>query len=298
MTKLSLFLGCIIPNRYPGIEKATNLCLEKLDIDCSDLPGASCCPAPGVFRSFDKTAWLVLASRNIVLSEEMSRDVLTICNGCYGSLSDANHELKKNTELKNSTNFHLATIGKEYKGSVNIRHIVEFLYDQFGPEKIKEMVVNPLNLRIALHYGCHLVKPSKERELGSVERPTFFDELVESTGAESVDYPDKMACCGAGGGVRSALFEKSLDMVNHKLSLIQDANVDCIINACPFCHLQFDGGQLEIKKRFGLEYNIPVLHYTQLLGLALGFSPEELGIDLNVVKNEVFIGKLKEVVHE
>ncbi|MCL7411699.1 MAG: CoB--CoM heterodisulfide reductase subunit B [Methanosarcinaceae archaeon] len=298
MTKLSLFLGCIIPNRYPGIEKATKLCFEKLNIDCSDLSGASCCPAPGVFRSFDKPTWLAIASRNIALSEEMGRDVLTICNGCYGSLSDANHELKEDAELKKSTNIHLGKIDKEYKGTVDVRHIVEFLYDEFGPEKIKEMIVNPLNLRVALHYGCHLVKPSADRQLGSVERPTFFDELIEATGAESVNYPDKMACCGAGGGVRSALRNKSLEMVNHKLSIIQHAGVDCIVNACPFCHLQLDGGQAEIKEKLGLEYNIPVLHYTQLLGLALGFSPEELGIDLNVIKNDEFLGKMKEIRQE
>ena len=298
MTKLSLFLGCIIPNRYPGIEKATYLCLEKLGIDCSDLSGASCCPAPGVFKSFDKTTWLALASRNIVLSEEMGRDVLTICNGCYGSLSDANIELKEDTELKASTNAHLEKIGKEYNGTVDVRHIVEFLYDEFGPEKVKEMVTIPLNLRVALHYGCHLVKPSADRQLGSVERPTFFDELIEATGAKSVDYPDKMACCGAGGGVRSALLDVSLEMVNHKLSQISGADVDCIVNACPFCHLQFDGGQVDIKEKSGVEYNIPVLHYTQLLGLALGFSPGELGIDLNLVKNEEFMAKLKEITQK
>ena len=298
MTKLSLFLGCIIPNRYPGIEKATKLCLGKLGIDCTDLKGASCCPAPGVFRSFDKATWLALASRNIALSEELERDVLTVCNGCYGSLADANHELKEDAALKKSTNFHLDKIGKEFKGTADVRHIVEFLYDELGPEKVKEMVVNPLKLRVALHYGCHLVKPSKERNLGSVERPGFFDELVEAIGAESVDYPDKMACCGAGGGVRSGLHDTSLEMVNHKLSRIQDADVDCIVNACPFCHLQFDGGQVEIKDKLGIDYSIPVLHYSQLLGLALGFSPEEVGIDLNEVKNSKFLEKLRELAEE
>jgi len=292
MSKLSLFLGCIVPNRYPGIEKATQLCLDKLDIDCFDLPGASCCPAPGVFRSFDKPTWLALVGRNIVLSEELGCDVLTICNGCYGSLTDANHELKEDAALKKSTNVHLGKIGKKYEGTVDVRHIVEFLYDEFGPEKIKEMVVKPLDLKVALHYGCHLVKPSKERQLGSVEQPTFFDELIEATGVESIDYPDKMACCGAGGGVRSALLEKSLEMTNHKLSRIRDAGADCIVNACPFCHLQFDSGQAEIREKFALEYNIPVLHYSQLLGLALGFPPEELGIDLNIITNEEFFEKL------
>ncbi|MBN1134211.1 MAG: CoB--CoM heterodisulfide reductase subunit B [Methanosarcinaceae archaeon] len=298
MTKLSLFLGCIIPNRYPGIEKATKFCLDKLGIDCNDLKGASCCPAPGVFRSFDKTTWIALASRNIALSEELGRDVLTVCNGCYGSLADANHELKKDATLKKSTNAHLEKIGKEFKGTADVRHIVEFLYDELGPENIKEMVVNPLKLRVALHYGCHLVKPSNERNLGSVERPDFFDELIEAIGAESVDYSDKMACCGAGGGVRSGLHGTSLEMVNHKLSRIQEADVDCIVNACPFCHLQFDGGQVEIKDILGIDYSIPVLHYSQLLGLALGFSSQEMGIDLNQIKNNEFIEKLKKLTED
>ena len=295
MKKLSLYLGCITPNRYPGIEKATKLCLERLKIDCSDLPGASCCPAPGVFRSFDKATWLALASRNIVLSEEMGRDLLTICNGCYGSLVDANNELKNDPKLKKSTNAHLEKIGKKFKGTVDVRHIIELLYDEFGPEEIKESIVRPINLRVALHYGCHLVKPSKERQLGSSENPRFFDELIEAVGAESVDYPDKMACCGAGGGVRSALLDRSLAMLNHKLVRIKEADVDCIVNACPFCHLQFDSGQVEIAEKLGIEYNIPVLHYSQLLGLAFGFSPEELGIDLNLVTNQEFFEKLKAI---
>jgi heterodisulfide reductase subunit B len=295
MNKLSLYLGCIAPNRYPGIEKATKLCLEVLNIDWTDLPGASCCPAPGVFRSFDKATWLALASRNIVLSEEMHRDILTICNGCFGSLVDANNELKKDPALKKSTNAHLEKIAKKFKGTVNVRHIIELLYDEAGPDVIREQITRPLDLKIALHYGCHLVKPSKERNLGSAEKPVFFDELVEATGAVSVDYPDKIVCCGAGGGVRSALLDKSLEMLNHKLSRINDADVDCIVNACPFCHLQFDGGQVEINERSGIKYSIPVLHYTQLLGLAFGFSQEELGIDLNLIKNQEFLDKLNAI---
>lgn len=293
MKKLSLYLGCITPNRYPGIEKATKLCLDKLNIDWVDLKGASCCPAPGVFRSFDKTTWLTLASRNIVLSEEIGRDVLTICNGCYASLADANRKLKEDQTLKKSINSHLDTIGKSFKGSVDVRHIIELFYDELGPQKIKEMILKPVNLKVALHYGCHLVKPSAERKLGSTENPTFFDELIEATGAKSIDYPDKMVCCGAGGGVRSALLDQSLAMLNHKLVRIKEAGVDCIVNACPFCHLQFDSGQAEIKEKLGIEYNIPILHYSQLLGLAFGYSPQELGIDLNLITNKEFFETLK-----
>jgi heterodisulfide reductase subunit B len=295
MEKLSLFLGCIVPNRYPGIEKATKLCLQKLDIDVSDLPGASCCPAPGVFKSFDKATWLALASRNIVLSEKMGRDVLTVCNGCYGSLADANLELKKDPELKALTNNCLKEIGMEFKGTVEVRHIIEYLSKEFGPEKLKEYITTPLDLKVALHYGCHLIKPSRDRNLGETEAPVFFDELVEATGAKSVDYTDKMMCCGAGGGVRSGHTTESLEMLEHKLACIRQAGVDCIVNACPFCHLQFDRGQLAVNEKFEMDYSIPVLHYSQLLGLALGFSPSDLGIEQNAVQNVEFLAKIYEI---
>jgi len=295
MEKLSLFLGCIVPNRYPGIEKATKLCLQKLDIDVSDLPGASCCPAPGVFKSFDKATWLALASRNIVLSEKLGRNVLTVCNGCYGSLTDANIELKKDPELRECTNRCLKEIGMEFKGTIEVRHIIEFLFREFGREKLKEFITTPLDLKVALHYGCHLIKPSRDRKLGETEAPVFFDELVEATGAKSIDYTDKMMCCGAGGGVRSGHAAESLEMLEHKLACIRQAGVDCIVNACPFCHLQFDRGQIAVNEKFGTDYSIPVLHYSQLLGLALGFSPYELGIEQNAVQNVEFLAKIYEI---
>ena len=183
MKGLSLFLGCVIPNRYPGIEMATKLCLAKMDIDCVELKGASCCPAPGLFRSFDKASWLALAARNIVLSEEMDRDILTICNGCFSTLADANRILENDIALREQTNGHLAKTGREFKGNIDIRHIIEYLYTEMGPEKIRNHVERPLNIRVAIHYGCHLLKPSRERGLGSFERPEFFDELVECLGA-------------------------------------------------------------------------------------------------------------------
>ena len=293
MTKLSFFLGCIAPNRYPGIEIATQKTLEKLGVELEDLEGTSCCPAPGVFRSFDKTTWLALASRNITLSEELGDDILTICNGCYGSLTDANHMLKEDAALKSDVNKILSEIGREFKGTQDVRHIIEYLYKEIGADKIKETVTNPLDLKVAVHYGCHLVKPSKERHLGSAENPTFFDELVEATGATSVDYQDKMACCGAGGGARTAVLETSLKLVDKKLDNMEAADVDCIVDACPFCHLQLDVGQTEIKKKFDKEHVMPVLHYSQLLGLAMGFSPEELGIDMNFTDTATLIEKLR-----
>ncbi|MGP8331046.1 MAG: CoB--CoM heterodisulfide reductase subunit B [Methanosarcinaceae archaeon] len=292
MSKLSFFLGCIAPNRYPGIEASTRKVMEKLGVELEDLKGASCCPAPGVFKSFDRTTWLSMASRNITLSEEMGDDILTICNGCFGSLVDANLMLKEDAALKEDVNKMLSKIGHEFMGTQDVRHIIEYLFQEVGVEKIKQAITNPLELKVAVHYGCHLVKPTKERQLGSAENPTFFDKLVEATGAKSVDYEDKMACCGAGGGARTAVLDTTLHMVSDKLEHVIAAGADCIIDACPFCHLQLDVGQTEIKKKSDKEYGMPVLHYSQLLGLAMGFTPEELGIDMNFVDNSKFIERI------
>jgi len=293
MKDLSLFLGCVIPNRYPGIEKATRLILDRLDVKWSELKEASCCPAPGVFRSFDKITWLALASRNIVLAEEKNTDILTICNGCFSSLLDANNILKNDSELRQQVNVHLKKINKEYRGTIEVRHIIEFLDRDIGAEKIRNMIEKPLELRVAVHYGCHLLKPTKDRKLGGAEFPTFFDRLVEATGAISIPYDGKSKCCGAGGGVRSAMFEVSLKMTDYKLERMKKAGVDCIVEACPFCHLQFDGGQVELEK-INKSYNIPVVHYSQLLGIAFGYTSEEVGLQLNSIRNPGFEDKIYE----
>jgi len=193
MEKLSLYLGCITPNRYPGIEKATKLCLERMEIDYADLPGASCCPAPGVFRSFDKATWLALASRNIVLSEEMGRNMLTICNGCYGSLVDANNELKDDPALKKSTNAHLEKIGKTFKGTVDVRHIIELLYDEPGPEKMREMVTSPLDLRV------------RQRALRASIIPTRWRAVEQEAGSGLRSLTSRLRCWSTnyrGSGMR------------------------------------------------------------------------------------------------
>lgn len=291
MKELSLFTGCLIPNRYPGIEKATELVLDRLGIKWSELKEAACCPAPGVFRSFDRITWLTLASRNLVLAEEKDTDILTICNGCFSSLTDANNILKNDAGLRNEVNSHLKKIDKKYQGTIEVRHIIEFLHRDIGAKELSKFIEKPLELRAAVHYGCHLLKPTKERKLGRAECPVFFDELVEATGAVSVPYEGKTSCCGAGGGVRSAVHDTSIKMTEYKLERIKKAGVDCIVDACPFCHLQYDGGQAELAKA-GKVYDIPVIHYSQLLGLALGYTPQEVGLHLNEIISPGFEEKI------
>ncbi len=277
--EIAYFLGCIMNNRYPGIEKATRILFDKLDIGLNDMEGASCCPAPGVFGSFDKTTWAAIAARNITIAEDMGSDIMTECNGCFGSLFETNHMLKEDEEMKEKINNILAETGREFKGDINVRHFAEVLYNDVGLDKLGELVEQPVNLNVAVHYGCHFLKPSDEIQIDNAEKPTILDEIVEATGAKSIPYKDKMMCCGAGGGVRSRDLDVALDFTREKLTNMKEAGVDAIINVCPFCHLQFDVGQTEINKKLGEKFDIPVFHLAQLLGLAMGLAGDELTLD-------------------
>jgi len=279
MKEYAYFLGCITPNRYPGIEVSTIKVLKRFGIETRDLNGASCCPAPGVFGSFDLNTWLLIAARNVTLADMIGLDIYVTCNGCYGSLQEADHLLKERPELKEWVNEILSDEGLEYKGRIKVKHIIEVLYEDIGVDKIKDAVVSPINAKIGAHYGCHFLKPSLVRGHGSPEKPTILDELIEATCAESIDYKDKLMCCGAGGGLRSRDLNTSLEFTRQKIANMKDAGIEASVDTCAFCHLQMDRGQIEIKEKFGEEYNLPILFITQLIGLSFGFSTKELGLD-------------------
>ncbi|QYZ79042.1 CoB--CoM heterodisulfide reductase subunit B [Methanofollis formosanus] len=295
MHEYAFFLGCIAPNRYPGCEAAAIRTSRNVGIELLPLKGASCCPAPGAFGAVDLRVWYAMAARNICLAEEMNRDIALICNGCYKSIYEVNERLKEDDELRDEANEVLAEIDMEFKGSIDVYHLAELYYDPkiCGVEKIRESVVRPLdNTKIAVHYGCHLLKPLKERRFDDSENPMWIEELVEAVGAEAVQYRNKMQCCGAGGGVRGFDLAHSLDITNEKLININEAGADALTEVCPFCQLQFDRGQIEIQEKFGIEWGIPVLHYNELLGLAQGMSPQELALDLHAIDCKPFLDKI------
>jgi len=277
MAKYAFFLGCIAPLRYPGVEKSTRVVCEKLGIEIVDLTDASCCPAPGVIRAFSKATWLAAAARNLALAEKMGLPIVTICNGCYGSLFEAAHELNNNKEELAEVNKVLAEIGMEYKGTTKVYHFAEVLYREVGIDAIKAKISKPLDYKVATFYGCHFLKPSSIKNLDDPENAHILDDLVEATGAQSLPRKQKMLCCGAGGGLKAAFGDVAKEFTKTNLENMTASGAQYIVDVCPFCHLQFDTVQGD------LGYSIPVLHLSQLYGIAMGMTEEELGLSAHVV---------------
>ena len=277
MTKYAFFLGCIAPLRYPGLEKSTRVVAAKLGIELVDLEDASCCPAPGVIRAFSRDTWLAAAARNLALAEKQGLPIVTICNGCYGSLFEAAYELNNHKEVLDKANKYLKEIGMEYKGTTKVYHFAEVIFREIGVDGIKAKVTKPLDYKIATFYGCHFLKPSEIKHIEDPENPHMLDQLVEATGCVSVPRKQKTLCCGAGGGVRAALGDVAKEFTKTNLENIKESGAQFIVDVCPFCHLQFDSSEKD------LGFNIPVMHLSQLFGIAMGMDEKELGLSAHIV---------------
>jgi len=235
-------------------------------------------PPPVSSKSFEQDAWLAIAARNLALAQKKGVDILTICNGCYGSLFDAAHILHQDPEKLRNVNKILREVGLEYNGETKVHHFAEMVYKEIGLDTVKSHVKTPLEMNVAVHYGCHFLKPSNIKQLDDPERPKILDELVEVTGAKSVDYKDKQMCCGAGGGVRSGNPALATKFTEEKLKNLKAAGAQYIIDVCPFCHLQFDRTQKELGA-----YSFPVIHLSQLYGLAMGVPKDRLGLNIQEI---------------
>ena len=274
-----VFLGCAIPNRFNNYESSMRLVSKELGIELIDFDGASCCGTV-VLKSIDETSWLSMSGRNIALAESRGHDIVTPCNGCFGSLKDTDHLLQESEEHRAQVNKILAEVGLEYKGKSRVRHFVEVLYEL--KDEIKEKIVKPLDeLKIAFHPGCHLLRPSKVAGFDDPELPRKVDELLELTGAQSIPWNYKLRCCGSPLLIASE--DVATEIIREKNQDARDAGANCVVTNCPACHTQFDVQVLGLKDDEGTSLELPALFVTQVLGAAMGLDREQLGFELNRV---------------
>jgi heterodisulfide reductase subunit B len=283
--KYLFFLGCAIPYRVSAYEISARKTLQKLGVELVEMPEFNCCGLP--LDPVSHEMMLVLAARNLALAEQRGLNILTLCPGCAGTLKKVNKMLKEDGALREEVNKHLKESGLEFKGTVEAKHLMQVLIEDVGLEKIKNSVVKPLTmLKIAEHNGCHVLRPREFIGFDDPEDPKTLKTLIEATGATCLDYMDETECCGAPSvGVNDKI---ALELARDKLNHIKTVDAQAMITICPFCHIMYDTNELRIEKMFNETYGIPVLHYPQLLGLAMGIPCEELAFnDLRVDASKI-----------
>ena len=240
------------------------------------MPEFNCCGLP--LDPVSHETMLILAARNLALAEQQGINIITLCPGCAGTLKKVNKILKEDKTLREQINGHLKESGLEFKGTITTKHILQVLKEDIGVENIKKTIVKPLTmLKVAEHNGCHILRPKEYIGFDDPEDPQTLKMLIEATGATCLDYVDETECCGAPSvGVSDKI---ALQLARDKLSHVKMVDAQALITICPFCHIMYDTNELRIEKMFNEVYGIPILHYPQLLGLAMGMTPEELAFN-------------------
>ncbi len=270
-----LFQGCVIGNRIPFIESSARKVFDKLGIKTSDAAFA-CCPDPVGFNSTDHLSWLAMGARNLTLAEAEGKNIISLCNGCFQTLKLVNQELIQDAHEKEKINGILSKIGKEFKGTVNVKHFVEVLHE-IGAEKIKELITKDLSgLKVACHTGCHYNRPSEIVKTDDPMKPVKLRELVAATGATPVDYEEEVLCCG--NGVNNTEEEPAMQILANKLDSAIKAGAEAVIVNCPACFQQFDSNQKKAAGVSGKTYGLPILYITELLALGMGIKSDEIGV--------------------
>jgi len=282
-----MFQGCVIGNRLPFIEASARKVFDKLGINTSDAAFA-CCPDPVGFNSTDHKSWLVMAARNLTLAEQEGKNVISLCNGCFQTLKLVNEELKHDDHEREKINDVLKTIGREFKGSIDVKHFVEVLHGY--TDKIKELVTKDLSgLKVACHTGCHYNRPSEKVQTDDPMQPVKLREIVAASGAIPVDYDEEVLCCGTGTG--NSEEEPAMQILSNKLTSAMKAGAEAVILNCPACYQQFDNNQKKAEKIDGKTFGLPVLYVTELLALAFGEDHKSLGLNFHRIRLKALLEK-------
>ena len=279
MKKYAFYPGCVMPTEQYAYELSIREIMPKLDVDLVDLKGFSCCGEP--IKSVNQMLTLTLSARNIALAEKEGLDILAPCPMCHLALSECKRILDSDPKMNERINNFLKDEDLKYTGSAEIFNTLDLLHDVIGLDKIKKAIKKPLKeLKIATHYGCHLIRPSEIGRPDDSENPQKMDNILKLIGTKPLDYPEKLDCCGALLSVN--LPDSALTKTGQKLQKVQEQGFDAFVDTCPWCHRMFDSRQTKAGETIAAKLEVPVVYMTQLLGISFGISPEKLGLDLNL----------------
>ncbi len=302
MKRYGYYPGCSLEKNARAYHDSAMIVAKKLGIELLEVPDWNCCGATEYFAIAALPAYALVA-RNLALAETLPlqgerQQLVAPCSACFLNLSKTDHYMRESPKLASQVNEALAAGELHYDpGSVFVRHLLDVIVDDIGYKAISEQVTKPLfGLRVAPYYGCLVTRPDYNHIHDEPEYPFCLDELLSALGATVVDYPVKTHCCG--GHMTQISEDTALELIRRLLKSAHDYQADVIVALCPMCQLNLDGYQAQVNKHFGTDYHIPILYFTQVMGLAFGASPEEVGIGREFVDARPVLQKIQSAPEE
>jgi heterodisulfide reductase subunit B2 len=279
MKKYAYFPGCSLEKMARSYHDSAMETTRALDVELQEIEDWNCCGATTYFN-IDELLAYTLCARNLAIAEELKLDVIAPCSGCYKNMYAARKHLVHEPDLQDHINDALAEDNLKFAGTSEVRHLLDVLVKDVGLDAIKARVKKPLaGLKVAPYYGCQILRPRKDHE--DVENPRFFEDLMSAIGAEPVDFRLRLRCCG--GALLITNREAALGLVRNLLEDAVRSGAGIIATACPLCQVNLECYQKQVNSEFGTDLNVPVVYFTQLVGLALGIAPNRLGIGSELV---------------
>jgi heterodisulfide reductase subunit B len=300
MTKYLFYPGCSMTRSARPYLDSLHAIQTDIAVELEDVRDWNCCGATE-YLSIHQIPGYALVSRNLALAQQQINGTDTVvagCSACYLNLAKTDYYLRRDAELREKVDDALAAGGLAYTpGSVQVRHLLDIVVHDVGLDAIRERVVRPLTgLRVAPYYGCMVNRPDLDRRFNHREYPLSLDRVMRALGATVIDFPLKTHCCG--GHMTQISEDVAFDLLHRIIAASDRYGADMLVTLCPMCQLNLDAYQGDMNKHFGTSYHMPILYFTQLLGLAFGHEPAELGIGKEFVDARAALAKVGVVLPE
>lgn len=284
--KYAYYPGCSLEVNCAAYDVSTRAIMENLGLQLDELDDWNCCGATEYFSQDELIATSVIA-RNLALVDKDHDQLVAPCAACYLNLKKVDKLMCEHADLNAKINQALAAGNLKYKpGRVRVRHLLDVIYTDVGEEALKAKLVQPLTgLRVACYYGCQVTRPIGECD--NPEYPMKMDEMFQWLGAEVVDYPVKSHCCG--GHMTQLSEDMAFELIRRLLQSAEDYRADVILTMCPMCQLNLDAYQGRVNNYFNTNFRLPIVYFTQLLGVALGIDMKKLAFGKELVTAEPVI---------
>ena len=290
--RFAYYPGCVAQESGRELDMATRWVCRALGIELVEFPNFSCCGS-GFVDEANEVLNIAINARNLAIAERAGLDILTICSTCQGMLTLAKVRMQ-DPKVKTRVDAALAPLGIHYQGTVQVKHLLRVLTDDIGLATVKSKVRRPLQgMHVGAFYGCHLLRPADEMQSESGEEPHAFEDLLNAVGATPVDYRGRVMCCGF--PIQFVRPTTASAIAGRQILDAKSHGADAMATPCPLCHISLDAYQNKASKEVHATLQMPVFHLPQVVGLALGASPEELGLSRHLVPTDGALQKLRPI---